>query len=146
MAQRVCRESFKTLLLTLAIGGAASLSCSRRLPLQPDTIPAAAALSPVTPPGQDLSISVGTLGNFKKVVLDGSKNWNRSRDQSLPWTDGQIVVGGKAFRLDPLVKQVANLFHAASCSMQHRNAIIYGGNKAEPRLIQMVSIFPETAN
>lgn len=32
-------------------------------------------LTPVTPPVRDLSISVGTLGNLRKVVLDGSRSW-----------------------------------------------------------------------
>lgn len=32
-------------------------------------------LTPVTAPVNDLSVSVGTLGNLKKVVLDGSKSW-----------------------------------------------------------------------
>jgi hypothetical protein len=67
-----------------------------------------ATLTPVTPAAQDLSISVGTLGNLKKVVLDGSKSWTVGevlRHQGLDATGYEIRVSSNPANLNTPVTQ-----------------------------------------
>lgn len=67
-----------------------------------------ATLTPVTPPVQDLSISVGTLGNLKKVVLDGSKSWTVGdvlRHQGLDANGYEIRVSSNPANLNTPVTQ-----------------------------------------
>lgn len=67
-----------------------------------------ATLTPVTPAVQDLSISVGTLGNLKKVVLDGSKSWTVGevlRHQGLDHNGYEIRVSSNPANLNTPVTQ-----------------------------------------